>query len=79
MSIKEKIWEIIEEYDNGDIDECVGAIEDFLTGNPDVKSYKTYTDDDVYDSCGLDIYYICVSWIDINGDIDICGSKIEHY
>jgi hypothetical protein len=79
MDIKEKIWEIIEEYDNVDIDECIGAIEDYLKDNPNVKSYKMYSDTDVFDSCGLDIYYISVSWIDVDGNLDICGSKIERY
>lgn len=79
MSIRESIWEIIEKYDNGDIDECIEEIKTYLGNNKSIKQYKVYYDDDVFDSCGLDIYYLSVSWIDNDDVLDVCGAKIEHY
>lgn len=79
MSIKETIWDIIEKHDNDDIDECVGEIEAYLQANYNIKSYRVDADTDVYDSCGLDIYYISACWIDMSDNLDMCGLKLEHY
>ena len=58
MGIEDKFYEIIEKYDgSGEIDECVGEIEEMLDNNKDVLRYKTHSDTDVFDSCGLDIFY----------------------
>lgn len=75
MDIKDKIYEIIEEYDgSGDVDECVDKIEEFLKEN-NITDYKIEDDTDVYDSCGLDIFYISVAWNDENG-LHLCGSRL---
>lgn len=77
MTVKEKIYEIIEEYDgSGDIDECVGDIREYLDKNTTVKAYDIHTDTDVFDSCGLDIFYISVGWIDEYGDVNVCGDRL---
>jgi len=77
MNIEEKIYEIIEKYDGtGEIDECVGEIEEMLDNNKDVLRYKTHSDTDVFDSCGLDIFYISVSYVDRNNDLQICGDRL---
>ena len=44
--------------------------EKFESNNSIVKS-----DTDVFDSCGLDIYYIMVSWIDTDG-LHLCGNRL---
>lgn len=80
--INEKIYEIIEKYDEtGNVDGCVEEINEFMEdmiSNNEILKFKTFTDTDVFDSCGLDIYYISISWIDKNNDLDICGSRLTY-
>ena len=80
MGIKEKIWEIIDEYDgSGKIDECSEEIKDFMNSLEDVATYEIYTDTDVYDSCGLDIYYISIAWYTTSGNLNVCGSRLTSH
>jgi hypothetical protein len=44
--------------------------------NVGVKDYKIYSDTDVFDSCGLGIFYVTVSWIDTAGELHICGDRL---
>ncbi len=77
MDIKDKIYDIIEKYDgSGQIDECVEEIEEMLDNNEDVYSYKIHSDTDVFDSCGLDIFYVSVAYIDMYNDLHICGDRL---
>lgn len=77
MSITDKIYEIIEEYGgSGEIDECAEDIEWFMERNVGVKDYKIHSDTDVFDSCGLGIFYVAVSWIDTAGELHICGDRL---
>lgn len=77
MDIRDEIYEIIAKYDgSGEIDECVGDIRDYMSNNAEVKEYNIYTDTDVFDSCGLDIFYVSVSWITNNGVLEICGDRL---
>jgi len=77
MNLREEIYEIIEEFDgSGEIDECVEEIEKLFIDNSDISNYEVFTDTDVFDSCGLDIFYISVAWVDIDGELHICGSRL---
>ena len=77
MSITDKIYEIIEKYDgSGEIDECTEDIAGFMERDERVKEYKVHDDTDVFDSCGLGIFYIAVSWIDTAGELHICGDRL---
>lgn len=75
MTLKEKIYEIIEWFDGtGNIDDCVFTIEEFLKENA-ITDYKIESDTDVFDSCGLGIFYVSVAWNDSNG-LNLCGSRL---
>lgn len=77
MDIEKKIYEIIEKHDEyGNIDECEAEIDEFLENNENVKQFMIMKDTDVFDSCGLDIYYISVAYTDIDGEINICGNRL---
>jgi len=78
MDIKEKIYEIIELYDGtGEIDECVEEIEEMLSQNKtEVLRWTIHSDTDVFDSCGLDIFYISVAYVDANNELQICGDRL---
>lgn len=61
---------------------CVSEIKDTLNElvhNGEVQEFKVWSDTDVYDSCGLDIYYIAVTWIGKHGELNICGVSLENY
>lgn len=76
MDIEEKIYEIIEKYDEvGEINECVDEIDTFMSKECNLSDFKVMSDDDVFDSCGLDIYYIMVAWNDAEG-LHLCGSRL---
>ena len=79
--MEDKIYEIIEKYDgSGEVDECVEVIEEFLSKcHDEVKTFKVWLDTDVFDSCGLDIFYIAVSWIDNYGYLKMCGATLTSY
>ncbi len=77
MAVKEKIYETIEEYDgSGNIDECVTTIKKFMYLSDSVLEFEIHTDTDVFDSCGLGIYYISVAWNDDDGVLNVCGSRL---
>jgi len=77
MDIEEKIYEIIEKYDEtGDIDSCEEEIDELMENNENVKQFMILKDTDVFDSCGLDIYYISVAYTDVDGEINICGDRL---
>ena len=75
MNIEEKIYKIIDKYDKrGEVDECVDEIESFLSKECNLKDFEVVSDD-VFDSCGLDIYYIMVAWNDSDG-LHLCGNRL---
>lgn len=78
--MEEKIIEIIEKYDgSGQVYECIEEIEAYLQPLNDsgkILGFLTYSDTDVFDSCGLDIFYIAVSWVDKKHNINMCGSRL---
>lgn len=79
-NIRGNILEILEKYDGtGQVDECTKEIEEYLQPLNDtgkILGFLVYQDDDVFDSCGLDLYYIAASWVDRKHNINICGSRI---
>ena len=76
LSIEEKIYEIIDKHDEcGEVDECVDEIESFLSEKCNLTDFKVVSDTDVFDSCGLDIYYIMVAWNDSDG-LHLCGDRL---
>lgn len=76
LSIEEKIYEIIDKHDEcGEVDECVDEIESFLSGECNLSDFKVISDTDVFDSCGLNIYYIMVAWNDLDG-LHLCGDRL---
>lgn len=68
------LWKKYE--DNGDLGECVSELEDLLDTEGVV--YDIFTDEDVFDSCGFDIYYVSVAWIE-NNKLNVCGSRITSH
>lgn len=77
MNLKEKVYEIIESFDRtGETDECAEEIEKLFIENSDISNYEVFTDTDVFDSCGLDIFYVSVAWVDVNNKLHICGSRL---
>lgn len=40
-----------------------------------IKEYKYLSDTDVFDSCGLDIYYVSVCWVDKYNKLNIVGAS----
>lgn len=76
MNIEEKIYKIIDKHDErGEVDECVDEIESFLSGKCNLSDFKITSDTDVFDSCGLGIYYIMVAWNDSDG-LHLCGNRL---
>lgn len=79
-NLKEKFQEILEmniSYEN-----CQGLVEDLFNNAKDsneIKDFKIITDEDVYDSPGMDIYYISVAWIDNNNNLEIIGQPYYAY
>lgn len=78
MNIKEGISSIIGKYDGGgQLFECVEEIIEFMY-SVDVENFDVWEDNDVFDSCGLDIFYICVVWIE-QGELKTYGERLTRY
>lgn len=76
MSIEDKIYEIIDKYDGtGGVDECIDELENYLSSEFDSNNFVIKSDIDVFDSCGLSIYYIMVAWNDTDG-LHLCGNRL---
>nr|DAO43714.1 MAG TPA: hypothetical protein [Caudoviricetes sp.] len=76
MSIRDKFHEIMEKED--DFDELIGEVKDMLESekqNGNIKNYNYESDIDVFDSCGLDIYYLSICWVDNNDELQIAGAS----
>ena len=75
--ISDKFYEIMKNNESS-FDDLIGEIKDLLEQekkNGNIKSYNYYIDDDVYDSCGLSIYYLSICWIDFNDNLYIIGTN----
>ena len=75
--ISDKFYDIMENNDLS-FDDLIGEVKDFLEQekkNGNIKSYNYFVDDDVYDSCGFDIYYLSICWIDLDNKLHIVGTN----
>ena len=76
MNVREKFYEIMEKED--DFDELKGQVTDMLEEekkNGNIKSYQHFADKDVFDSCGLDIFYLAISWVDNDNQLQMAGAS----
>lgn len=81
MNIKEKFYETMEN-DVSSFDDLVGEVKDMLEEQKSLGNIKDYSheiDMDVYDSSGLDIYYISIAWIDNDGKLNVTGASYWSY
>ena len=51
----------------------------FLKAAGNIAYYNCELDMDVYDSCGLDIYYVSVAWVDSEGKLEVAGASYWSY
>lgn len=80
MSVREKFYKIMEKEDS--FDELINEVEDMLKEEKDkgnISSYKYESDTDVYDSCGLDIYYLSIAWVNKDGSLEVAGASYWSY
>ena len=74
--IREKFYEIMEKEDG--FDELIGEVEDMLKEEKEkgnIKHYEYFSDEDVFDSCGLSIFYLSICWIDLEDKLHIAGDR----
>lgn len=77
MNIKEKFYEIFEDTISS-FDDLIGEVKDMLEEQKSLGNIKDYSheiDMDVYDSSGLDIYYLSIAWIDNDGKLNVAGAS----
>lgn len=73
--IIDKFYEIIDSYDEyGNTNSVVCDIK-ALMEECQIKNFQISVDDDVFDSPGLDIYYVMLAWNDNDG-LHIVGSPL---
>lgn len=77
MNIADKFYEIMEqeEKDYKEIKKEVSELFEEAKLSGEIQDFIFRTDEDVFDSCGLDIYYISVSWIDDDNKLQIAGES----
>jgi len=78
MSLKERVDNIIAYYNNygaNDINDCINRLDTLLKNEPSVTGYRIGKDTDVFESSGVDIYYVSVAWVDGNG-LNLCGGPV---
>lgn len=77
MNIADKFYEIMEQEDKGykEIKKEVSELFVEAKSSGEIQDFIFRTDEDVFDSCGLDIYYISVGWIDNDDELQIAGAS----
>ena len=81
MNIKEKFLSIMEN-DIAGFNDLIGEVKDMLEEQKSLGNIKDYShelDMDVYDSCGLDIYYLSIAWVDNDGKLNVAGTSYWSY
>lgn len=76
MNIREKFYEIMEKED--DFDELFGEVKDMLDEaklSGKILDYEMNSDIDVYDSPGMDVYYLSIAWVKDDGELNIAGTS----
>lgn len=74
--IRDKFYEIMEQENS--YDELISEVTEMLTKeklNGNIKDFDTFSDEEVFDSCGLDIFYLSISWIDKDNKLYTAGSS----
>jgi len=71
--MRDKIFEIIEKYDEENDAECKEEIEILLKENG-ISKYEVSIDD-MFDSPGYDVYSVAVAWIE-NDELQLVVSSI---
>lgn len=71
--MRDKIYEIIERYDEENDTECYEEIEKALKENG-VEHFEISIDD-MFDSPGYDVYSVSVAWIE-NGKLELAVGSI---
>lgn len=77
MNIADKFYKIMEQEDKG-YEEIKKEISELFVEAKScgkIQDFIFRTDEDVFDSCGLDIYYISVSWINDDDKLQIAGAS----
>ena len=77
MDIKEKFYEIFEDTTSS-FDDLVGEVKYMLEEQKSLGNIKDYSyeiDMDVYDSSGLDIYYLSIAWVDTENKVHVIGAS----
>lgn len=77
MNIADKFYEIMEQEEKGydEIKKEVSELFEKAKLSGEIQDFIFKTDTDVFDSCGLDIYYVSVSWIDNDNRLQIAGAS----
>ena len=78
MDIREKFDEIIMENVESSFDDLVEKVKTMLESTCNsghILSYNYYIDMDVYDSSGLDIYYLSIAWVDTENKVHVAGAS----
>ncbi len=77
MNIADKFYEIMEQEEKGydEIKKEVSELFEKAKLCGEIQDFIFTTDEDVFDSCGLDIYYVSVSWIDNDNRLQIAGAS----
>lgn len=71
--MRDKIYDIIERYEEDGDTECYEEIKDLLESNG-INQYEISVDD-MFDSPGYDVYSVSVAWIE-NGKLELAVSSI---
>lgn len=72
--MKEKLFELMEQINQDGDNECEQRIKDFLC-NLGAEQVQVSVDE-MFDSCGLDVYSVSVAWLE-GGKVQLAVGSIE--
>ena len=77
MDIREKFYKIMENEESSfdDLIEEVKTMLESACNSGYILSYNYEIDMDVYDSPGLDIYYLSIAWVDTENKVHVTGAS----
>ena len=76
MNIREKFYDIMEKEDDFSVlKNEVKAMLDEAKLSGKILDYEMNSDIDVYDSPGMDIYYLSIAWVNNDGELNIAGTS----
>lgn len=78
--MKEQIRNLFNKYEE-DSDTCFEEIIkllDNVINSKQIKSYKYFYDEEVFDSPGLNIEYLSIAWIDNDDKLNIYGEPLKY-